>query len=1065
MWPGTFLSKDQTEKLPMSSLPSSPVTQNHGAEEDDRGGQELVVSKHRRDNTTTVHAMPALSRPNIKKGDTGRAIARSESMPTYMHNGSPPSSMSSSQHWSAQRPGTSSSRGVQSSAFSGSDYTNIVNLALQLNALRRNPLSSPINAGHTSNISPQVEPGSMNPLLNELGQGSHPAAVPQLQQAVSNNSIHQRYSSLPITQQEQNALGHNRRLAGTHSSHDEYVNHPISDSTAARVEKVRQHFELFVEYMRLLPHLPPLHERPASSDSNSDNVSGGHHGRGYNPLQYIRNRKVRFRERNAIDTQPSCFENVSQVSKWVDTIVTNTPRKALATTDCLDLPNITDRPSLVSATAADPDSQQIHHEGKSSKASSLTGNTASDLKPRRPRFDWVFTPANLLTDADWLEKDDNKLKIEDRDGNNIFHRSTKFIRFPPHDAPTTSGDQPLLVVDAPPLDNDGNQYWSTVEHEDPIRSSFDSHLNRPHHRHRFSSSLQRWRDQQERKHKQQKSKATRYDSETDSDAFLRSSPLAQSREKTRWDASGKSTASSSTNREYNDTTIHDTASGGARGRSHSHNRHHKHFLRFRGRHRRRSPSTSDSDIRKSSESGRDSLDSISHLPPPQYPNITMDLSSPSSRAGSPTKGKKEFNCAFEARSPSTGSRSNIGEEVARGDLIRASFLKGSKIAELGKDVTRKGDRYLSDKFSLDSYSSTDSSDDDNDNSVGSSGNRLRRRSSKYLSAIPGNSTIPEESDQNHSNDSKPRGSNLHEKGGNEQVKGDRDAETSSTTPVAGQDSEDGGAIVGGPDMPEPIASPPGHPSAGGDENGSHNAQGGEYNRQKSDSASHATPQDVALKFVKSQDEVDRAEQLTLSHKHEIDRVRALLLCSGIKASALIHQMNAVAEPPVHHFRDLDLPNEASLMASLRVPRRQQAVATMNALVHIYDNEVRDMQEPMTHFNSHTLPDIRASITQLQTFVNDTLYPRIFEISTEADELSNDLSTTSTLAVKQLHDILDQGQRIRRRRFRWISRPGYVILEWFLIFVMWAVWFFVTIFRVIRGLWRIAIRCLKWVLWL
>lgn len=1060
MWPGAFLRKDQPEKLPTPSIPSSPVAQNSAPTKDDHNGQELVVSKNRRDGPAAVTAMPALNRPNYKNSDGDSSMTRSESLPTYIQTASPPSSISSSQQWSAQRPTTSSSHGLQSSVSSNSDYTNIVNLALQLNALRRNQ-SPLINAGPTSNVAPSIELGFVNPLLDNPAPNSQPTTIPQLQQASSNNSIHMRYSSLPITNQEQNAIDHNRRRTDTmHSAHDDFARFPISDSTAARVEKVREHFELFVEYMRLLPHLPPIRECHAGSDSDSDNASGGGHGREYNPLQYIRNRKVRFREKSAVDTQPSYFENVSHVSKWVDNIVANTPRKACSTTDCLDLPNIGDRPSPVSAIA-DPESQQIH-EGNPSKASCPAGSTASDIKPRRPRFDWVFTPANLFADADWLEKDGNKLKIEDRDGNNIYHRSTKFNRIPLRGAPSTGKNQPLLVVDSSPLNDHHDNKWSTAENEDLNRSSSDLHSDRPHHWHGLSSSLHLWRDQHRRKHKRHKSKASRYESETDSDTILRSSPLAQRVKKAERDASDRSPASSSKNRENNE-TIHDSASGGARGRSRSSNRYHKHIPKIKGRRHRRSPSTSGSEIRKSSESGRDSLDSFSHIPPPQYPNITMDLSLPSSRAGSPIKNKKDFDYDFKTRSPSTGSRSNADEAALRGDLMRSSLLKGSKIADLGKEVTPNRDRYLSDKFSLSSYTSSDLSDGDNDDIVGLGGARLRRRSSKYLSVNPGNSTIPEESDHGLSSGSGARGNALHHEKEYDKTKEDGDAEVSSATPVAETGAEDSEAVLGGPDPPGPASTTSVSKPGGADGNGNETSQS-DPSRQKPDTTSN-TMQDISLKFVKSPDEVAHAEMLSLSHKRELDRVRALLVCSGIKASALIRQMDGIAEAPAHHFRDLKLPNEASLLASLRLPRRQQTAATMNALVSIYDTEVHDMQEPMKTFNDHTLPSIRASISKLQGFVNETLYPRIFDISTEADELSNDLSTTSTLAVKELHDILDQGQRIRRRRFRWISRPGYVVLEWFLIFAMWAVWFFVTIFRAVRGLWRIAVRCLKWVLWL
>ena len=80
-----------------------------------------------------------------------------------------------------------------------------------------------------------------------------------------------------------------------------------SDATLVRTEKARQTLELFYEYRRLLNNLPAMPQLSqdksagarSGGKSKSDYIQGG--GRAYNPLQYIRNRKVRVRERRRID--------------------------------------------------------------------------------------------------------------------------------------------------------------------------------------------------------------------------------------------------------------------------------------------------------------------------------------------------------------------------------------------------------------------------------------------------------------------------------------------------------------------------------------------------------------------------------------------------------------------------------------------------------------------------------------------------------------------------------------------------------------------------------------------
>ena len=56
-------------------------------------------------------------------------------------------------------------------------------------------------------------------------------------------------------------------------------------------------------------------------------------------------------------------------------------------------------------------------------------------------------------------------------------------------------------------------------------------------------------------------------------------------------------------------------------------------------------------------------------------------------------------------------------------------------------------------------------------------------------------------------------------------------------------------------------------------------------------------------------------------------------------------------------------------------------------------------------------------------------------------------------------------RRRKRRFRWLRRGGWVLVEWLLVGVMWYVWFMVVLTRVVMGVGKGVVGSLRWLFWL
>jgi hypothetical protein len=241
-----------------------------------------------------------------------------------------------------------------------------------------------------------------------------------------------------------------------------------SEATLARVENAQRHFELFTEYIRLLPHLPPL--RAPGKLGNCDYEIG----REYNPLQYIRNRKVRFREKSAIDTDTGGWEDIERVHNWVDSIVGSDVKVDNHPDQLLELPPLKPpQPGQGSAEELPPSSPKAGRP-----------HTSDNQKPRRPRVDWLTSPASLLADAAWLEADSNKLKIEDRDGNKLFPVATQFktVSFVDTDANAET-----------PLDNENPYDQLDAELQEkaslPSLTSGAAPSSRGRRRHRFAHSI------------------------------------------------------------------------------------------------------------------------------------------------------------------------------------------------------------------------------------------------------------------------------------------------------------------------------------------------------------------------------------------------------------------------------------------------------------------------------------------------------------------------------------------------------------------------------------------------
>lgn len=197
-------------------------------------------------------------------------------------------------------------------------------------------------------------------------------------------------------------------------------------------------------------------------------------------------------------------------------------------------------------------------------------------------------------------------------------------------------------------------------------------------------------------------------------------------------------------------------------------------------------------------------------------------------------------------------------------------------------------------------------------------------------------------------------------------------------------------------------------------------------------------------------------------RRDIDRVRALLLSSGIKANEICRRAQEIRDPPNRVLQELQ---EITGMPLPKVTRSQEHVLAARILVRNIDDGNTRLKEAAERLRTITVNRLHDQIKAIDEKMSSTLTPLVLACADEADAFGAELTTTHTLAIKQLHDSINTMMRRRRRRLKWVRKGGYVLLEWTLLGIMWCVWLVVVIIKFFRGAILAVIRGVKWLLWL
>ncbi|KAF1830421.1 DUF221-domain-containing protein [Decorospora gaudefroyi] len=885
--------------------------------------------------------------------------------------------------------------------------------------------------------------------------------------------------------------------------------HP-SAATLARVEKARAYIELRIEYLRLLEHLPPLKpdaNAPGNFVISSNNVPGSPQvqltrapsyagkqhalGRPYNPLQYIRNRRSRARERLTLDHSSDEFEDVEQVRDWVDRVEQQATHPGYRRADAVQLP-------------------KLHHDH-------AVGPTPS--KPARPHKGWIFSPQELLADAHWLEQGYNKMLVENRHGRRIF--PSKEVQHQDFLEPRASKEHsenrrkswveglPSIAVDSTTGDESdrGSERGRMLRLLPTLRT--DSPRGGRH-----SRQGSRFRTNDDSDASGSDTDAGKHKPRIATDPDHNTGPLALLLEQQAKQAQAKSPSviSPDTPNKWGrkeDAVVDDKPTRDSLEVPRSTNgfayvKDHGNFKMPPKARKKATMSIDDLEPRSSFEDQDSTAPNTPHTK--RFPHIGSDLSPPPSRSGSQTRKSKRsrLNPFYSSEhsedykqelrpdsagtdrkgrsrqtSEETSDEKHIGTAIlaAPGAVMNLlSHRKNDSVSSLPspdklrrrdtqephsavtrffKGVKSEGTKVGDIIFRRDRADDSESETMSERNSVDFGADvpakpkHVKRPAvSRTVTAGTEGSNTATERDHKHLDLPSFRpiysldddGTNLEhhisrqarERKINRSPRMDRLLPPRMDLGTISRNTSSGNLSPSRSHSQDRINKVLAHP--GGNLKGLpptalRNAQAS--NRQRSGSR----PTLNGNRHWSIADDGDdhvlhRENSANVVTQAEIARTRALFLCSGVKAKEITRRAYASRSPAPDFLSRAATTAKAELYP---VPRKEEHVLAARILVKDLESSTKALQTSLECFRDKAIQQLTNRISALQSTVDSDLMPRILEGGDQAVRVTSEVSGQGPLQVKQITDEIDRMIRARKRRMRWLRGFGWMLMDYQTVF--------------------------------
>ena len=1059
------------------------------------------------------------------------------------------------------------------------DQAQIVNLALTLSENRRRQFS----AGRFTSAD---YPGGRSP----ASIGNLPPATPALP---SNQTLHS------LSQQRQSGFGNGKRVdskAHLKSPRDsrETQNDSGSDqnslavllppgsnavdagnlypseATLLRVERAKAELELNYQYRRLLQYLPkipiPQTSRPSTARQSASGFGDSTEafGRLYNPLQYIRNRKARGRERSLLNAEAEGWKDVDAVRDWVDKVAGEQQRHNSNISDTFMLP-----PFPHTVKTSSPGTQSPGHNLDVPGASP----TAREL---RPRIDWKMSPWDMLADAYWQEQSGNKALMEGGKGQKIYvaQRSKALTyagagRIRQQSLPRRSLSIPRSIVSG---DRDRKP-------EASLKESSLLERGRPrHHRLQSFTSARDYSSSQDRRSGWRR-------------RLLRSASPSSSEESE--PAAGRTASKvrirGTTSRELQNTLIlekqvmrllakeakargsapdkeveksEDLISDGGRRDNNfptsiPHEDHRnpdqwherrrvaqitvrpetppdRNVLKYDDEAQNRDLSARSKTILEGSALGSDVASTLSpdrtrsprqsYRSDPSSPDVSLasgEARRIRRRDNPPVSGHSkgvldQFADGFgSTQSPRTDSSVGYLSPQSAGSFNRLKktqsghrytksrdskdfesklrgFLKGTKIADIvGNPVARVGEfiwkRDGSDADVFHSPISPTPDASDVDESLREDPSRTAEQSAAYNSPQRSGSRpeLPifkspfrnEKNDHGHANTASlqpnftssqkrkpdrfshiapppldmrsvspsPAASRVHSaQSPNEEM--------TATTPLSSGQAQD--QISRPTERRHAIANHLSHPPR---------RQQTFYEtalepRRDQDSE---WPGPDALQFMNITERL-LSPLSTPVHSKDVGIIRCLSQSSAVVSGEITQQVFELrqksSQPETFYQPTIDTNKSVNAHAQAKILEAKAIVLAIGSRSRAMDQEIKGL-------STNVMPGFIRLLQEFECKMSSELTPAVRVSGVDADKLSAELATTRTLELKRLNDSIDLFARRKRRRFRWLRRGVYLLLEWTLVGLMWWAWLVVVMIKIMRTSIGGLVATFKWLLWL
>ncbi|KAK8173959.1 hypothetical protein IWX90DRAFT_380892 [Phyllosticta citrichinensis] len=917
-------------------------------------------------------------------------------------------------------------------------------------------------------------------------------------------------------------------------------NYTFSDATLARAAKARTYIELSCEYRRLLQFLPPLNPAEATSaslsassipgtaivelKSNSLRSGSNQLGRRYNPLQFIRNRKLRARERHALNPDVHEFEDSDRVREWIDDVEEASQETGYRHAENVLLP-LFERNGLATLP------QKLPEDGK--KASILFGKTP------RPRMDWFTLPSEFLADAVWMEQDSHKMLIEDRHGNRLFpepRASLQKARISRDFARTSLDRQSSTghVSDYRTTDTSDNGSARGRKKRHFLHRDRDESQDRGRKlgwirsRSNSSSGLSSSDDDRD----VPKRAAWRRPSQGENIGPLERHLQSMIENEARQDSQSSPNFSSP-----------DRWGTGQAARRVRTAPEHEQDQRSEKTAAQQATTRLKSAAENPILEQRPSFESSAPLTPISQ-TLSLDRNSSPSGLASPdqkphrrsklpffrtdTSAAKHKSIPSDILSESTHSRPISGDQTDPGRLsveqlhrsnskpllkphkttdsihsVSSFELKdgkrrepkekdpGSAVTRFFKGVRQEGSKVGHFVFKKDKPPEDSDSSSDGEHSSTSDSDDDMSRTVVLSRPKPVSRTTTDTGAMSDASDSK---SKYHMdlptfKSANSQSQGDKSDREDDKLHVHRRRPTrfdrlapprlDLGKISSRSSSPELRSRSPSaarnHINAllevpGGVGRTGHLPPTG-LSVKTTTSANGARPTMGHRQWSISNQTLDNPRRTSgglpkassFTTRTEIARVRALLLCSGIKAAELGRRAHQVQDPPPRFLQNAAAIADNAPLYPLPASEEHVLAARILASSLARNNEA--LLAATDSFARYRAAELRRRCEALQIEIGDKLTPRCHNCADNADAFLREVGSEATLAVKAIVDRIEAMGRARRRRFRWARRAGWVMLEWMVLGIMWWVWLVVVVVRGVLGVGKGAGRAVKWLLWM